>query len=38
MRAKQVHLFRVLFSIGVTAFLGVGTYFVLRYLFDLAER
>ena len=38
MRAKQVQLLRVLFSIGLMAFVGLGTYRVLRYLIDLSSR
>jgi hypothetical protein len=32
---KQVELVRVLFSIGLTAFVGVGTVIVIRYLIGL---
>jgi hypothetical protein len=35
---KQVHLLRVLFSIGLTAFVGVGSFLALRYLIDLSAR
>jgi len=34
---KQVELFRVLFSVGMTAFVGGGTLIVLRYLIGLSE-
>jgi hypothetical protein len=33
---KQVHLLRVLFSIGITAFVAVGTFMVIRYLIALS--
>jgi hypothetical protein len=33
---KQVHLLRILFSIGVTTFVAVGTFMVIRYLIALS--
>ena len=35
---KQVHLLRVLFSIGLTAFVGVGTFLVIRHLIGLSAK
>ncbi len=34
---KQVELLRVLFSIGLTAFVGAGTFMAIRYLIGLSE-
>jgi hypothetical protein len=36
--AKQAHVARVLFSIGVTAFVGEGSFLVLRYLIGLMGK
>jgi hypothetical protein len=37
LNTKQVELVRLLFSIGVTAFVGVGTFLILQYLVGLSE-
>jgi hypothetical protein len=37
LNTKQVELARVLFSIGMTAFLGVGTFVAMRYLIGFSE-
>jgi len=34
---KQAHLLRILFSIGLTAVIGAGTFVVIRYLTKLSE-
>jgi hypothetical protein len=34
---KQAELLRVLFSMGLTAFIGAGTFVVIRYLTGLPE-
>jgi hypothetical protein len=34
---KQAELLRVLFSMGLTAFVGAGTFVVIRYLTGLSE-
>jgi hypothetical protein len=33
---KQVELLRILFSVGLTALVGVGTFMIIRYLFGLS--
>ena len=33
---KQIHVLRALFSIGITAFVAVGTYMLMRYLIGLS--
>jgi len=37
LKTKQVELLRILFSIGLTAFVGVGTFMTIRYLVGLSE-
>jgi hypothetical protein len=37
LNTKQVELLRVLFSMGLTAFVGAGTFVVIRYLTGLSE-
>jgi hypothetical protein len=37
LKTKQVELLRILFSFGLTAFVGVGTFITLLYLFGLSE-
>ena len=37
LKTKQVELLRILFSIGLTAFVGVGTFMIIRYVFGLSE-
>ena len=36
LNAKQVELLRVLFSVGLTAFVAVGTFLVIRHLNSLS--
>ena len=35
---KQVHLVRVLFSIGVTAFVALGSFLTIQHLISLALK
>jgi hypothetical protein len=37
LNTKQVELLRVLFSIGLTAFVGAGTFAAIRYLSVLSD-
>jgi hypothetical protein len=37
LNTKQVELARILFSVGVTAFVSVGTFLAIRYLIGLSE-
>jgi len=37
LKTKQVELLRILFCIGLTAFVGAGTFMTIRYLVGLSE-
>jgi len=37
LKTKQVELLRILFSIGLTAFVSLGTFLAIRHLIGLSE-